>query len=196
MQASKEWSGALQELEQRRRFAQAMGGEDALARLRATGKLNARERINALVDPDSFEEFGALAGKGRYNADGDLETLTPSTQVMGVARVNNRKTVVVSDDFSIRGGSFEAAVAEKWIYADRYAYEYKLPLIRMVDTAGGSVKLLKQMGHTKIPGYALLPGVALLGCVPVVGIAMGACAGLGAIRATTAHFSIMPPAAE
>ncbi len=191
MKDSKEWAGALQELAQRRRFAQAMGGEEALARIFTSGKLNARERIDALVDPGSFEEFGALAGKARYNADGDLEALTPSTQVMGIARIDSRRTVVVSDDFSIRGGSSEAAVAEKWIYADRYAYEYKIPLVRMVDTAGGSVKLLKQMGHTKIPGYAFLPGAALLGCVPVVGIAMGACAGLGAIRAGTAHFSIM-----
>ncbi|MHA7602653.1 acyl-CoA carboxylase subunit beta [Alicycliphilus sp. T452] len=191
MQPSKEWDSSLRELEQRRAFAQAMGGHEAVERARALGKLTARDRIDALVDPGSFEEWGALAGKGRYAPDGQLESVTPSTQVMGVAKVGGRKAVVVSDDFTIRGGSSEASVAEKWIYADRYAYEYRLPLVRMVDTAGGSVKLLQQMGHTKIPGYSLLPGVALLGAVPVVGIALGACAGLGAIRAASAHFSVM-----
>lgn len=191
MQASKEWSAALEELQRRREFAHNMGGAESLEKWRALGRLNARERIDALVDEGSFVEFGALAGKGQYSQDGDLEKFTPSTQVMGLAQIEQRPVVVVSDDFTIRGGSSEAAVAEKWVYAERYAYEYRQPLIRMVDTAGGSVKLLKQLGHTKIPGYAFMPGAILLGRSPVVGIAMGACAGLGAIRAASAHFSIM-----
>jgi acetyl-CoA carboxylase carboxyltransferase component len=181
----------LAELEARRGFAARMGGSEAIARWQAAGRLNARERVDALVDAGSFQEMGALAGKGRYAADGSLEAVTPSTQVMGLAEIEGRSVVVISDDFTIRGGSSEAAVAEKWVYADRYAYEYRKPIVRMVDTAGGSVKLLKQSGHTKIPGYAFLPGAALLGRSPVVGIAMGACAGLGAIRAAQAHFSIM-----
>lgn len=188
---STEWAASLKELEQRRTFARAMGGEAAVAKAKAAGKLTGRERIDALIDPGSLREFGILAGKGHYDAQGKLEKFTPSTQIMGLARINNRKSVVVSDDATIRGGSSEASVAEKWVYAERYAYEYRLPLVRMVDTAGGSVKLLKQMGHTKIPGYALMPGPYLLGTVPVVGIALGACAGLGAIRAASAHFSIM-----
>jgi acetyl-CoA carboxylase carboxyltransferase component len=191
MHKSTEWQDELAELDRRRGYAQAMGGEAALKKWRVAGRMNARDRIAALVDPGSFQEMGALAGKGQYDADGHLESVTPSTQIMGLARIEGRSAVVVSDDFTIRGASSEAAVAEKWIYADRYAYEYRRPLVRMVDTAGGSVKLLKQSGHTKIPGYSFLPGAALLGRSPVVGIAMGACAGLGAIRAASAHFSIM-----
>ena len=191
MQDSTEWAEDLAELAQRRGDALRMGGAEAIEKWRVAGRMNARERIDALVDPGSFQEMGTLAGKGHYDAAGKLQSVTPSTQVMGLARIDARSTVVVSDDFTIRGGSSEAAVSEKWIYADRYAYEYRKPLVRMVDTAGGSVKLLKQMGHTKIPGYAFLPGAALLGRSPVVGIAMGACAGLGAIRACSSHFSIM-----
>lgn len=191
MQPSDEWPQELAELQIRRDFAAAMGGEAALARWKSVGRLNARERIDALVDAGSFQEMGALTGKGRYGSGGELVSVTPSTQVMGLAHIELRPVVVVSDDFTIRGGSSEAAVSEKWIYADRYAYEYRKPLVRMVDTAGGSVKLLKQMGHTKIPGYSFLPGAQLLGRSPVVGIAMGACAGLGAIRVASAHFSIM-----
>jgi acetyl-CoA carboxylase carboxyltransferase component len=191
MNPSKEWGQELEELEARRGFAARMGGSEVIAKWQGTGRLNARERIDGLVDAGSFREMGALAGKGRYNADGTLDAVTPSTQVMGLAEIDRRPVVVISDDFTIRGGSSEAAVAEKWVYADRYAYEYRKPIVRMVDTAGGSVKLLKQMGHTKIPGYAFLPGAQLLGRSPVVGIAMGACAGLGAIRSAQAHFSIM-----
>ena len=61
----------------------------------------------------------------------------------------------------------------------------------MVDSAGGSVKLLDKLGHTKIPGYPMLPMTQLLGVVPVVGIALGACAGLGAVRVGASHLAIM-----
>lgn len=188
---SLEWQDEFAEMEARTEFARNMGGEQALQKLRASGKLNARERIKLLVDDESFREFGTFSGKGHYDENGNLLSVTPSTQVTGLGKIDGRKIVVCSDDFTIRGGSSEASIAEKWIYADRYAYEYKLPLIRLVDSAGGSVKLLKQSGHTKIPGYSLLPGPFMLGVVPVVGIALGACAGLGAVRAATAHFSIM-----
>ncbi len=188
---SQEWGAELEELDERRERAHQMGGAESLARARERGMLNARERVDRLVDKESFKEFGALAGKGRYGSWGELESFTPSTHVLGIGRISGRKTVVISDDFSIRGGSSEAAVAEKWIYADRYAYEYRLPMVRIVHSSGGSVNLPMQMGYTKIPGYALLPSVPLLGLAPVVGIVMGPAAGLGAIRACTAHFSIM-----
>lgn len=188
---SSEWQPELDEMARRKAGAAAHGGEDNVARLRAAGKRTARESLEALADAGSFRELGMLAGKGRYDAQGQLESFTPSNHVMGLARVGGRRTVIIADDSTIRGGSSEAAVAEKWIYADRYAWEYKLPLVRLVDTAGGSVKLLQQMGHTKIPGYALLPSQELLGQVPVVGVAMGACAGLGALRVGTSHFTVM-----
>src|SRR5690606_34308737 len=188
---SNEWADELADAEQRRARAEQMGGAEALALCRAKDMLNARERLDHLVDPGTLREIGALTGKGSYNEEGKLEQFTPSNHVLGLARINQRKTVVVSDDFTLRGGSSEAAVAEKWIFADRYAYEYRMPLVRLVHSAGGSVRLLQQMGQTKIPGYSLLPSVPLLGLAPVVGIAMGPAAGLGAIRVCTSHFSIM-----
>lgn len=188
---SKEWATELAEIQVRMARAEQMGGAEAVERARALGMMTARERITQLTDAGSFREFGALSGKGKYDESGNLESFTPANHVLGLARLEGRKVVVVSDDFTIRGGASEAAVAEKWIYADRYAYEYQLPLVRIVHSAGGSVKLLQQMGYTKIPGYALLPSVPLLGVTPVVGIVMGPAAGLGAIRACNSHFSIM-----
>lgn len=188
---STQWAAELADIDARRARARQMGGAESLARTRALGMLDARQRIERLVDADSLREFGALAGKGRYASDGTLESFSPSTHILGLARIEGRRAVVVSDDFSIRGGSSESAVAEKWIYADRYAFEYRLPLVRIVHSAGGSVNLPMQMGYTKIPGYALLPTVPLLGLVPVVGLVMGPAAGLGAIRACSSHFSVM-----
>lgn len=184
------WAAEIDDIRARHAIAQALGGPEAVAKHRGQGKLTARERIARLLDEGSFTEFGALTAAVHYSADGRIASATPSTAVVGVGAVEQRRTVVAADDFTIRGGSSEASVSEKWIYADRYAWEYKLPIVRLIDSAGGSIRLLDKMGHTKIPGYALLPLTQLLGAVPVVGIALGACAGLGALRVAASHLSI------
>ncbi len=185
------WEPELAQLRRRHDAARAMGGEEAITRWHDEGRLTARERIEAFLDAGSFQELGALAGKGRYRADGELESFTPSNCVMGTGELDARRLVVVADDFTLRGGSSEATVSDKWVYAERMAYEFRMPLVRFVDSAGGSVKLLEQMGRTKIPGYALWPFVQLLGVTPVASIAFGSCAGLGAARLLASHFSVM-----
>src|SRR5690606_16289379 len=111
--------------------------------------------------------------------------------LLDVGKTDRRRTGVAGDDDPIRGGSSGAGVSERWVFADRYAWEYKLPIVRLIESAGGSVKLLDKLGQSKIPGYIFLPTSQLLGVVPVVGIAMGACAGLGALRVGESHLSIM-----
>ena len=185
------WQPEFAELRHRRAIAREMGGTEAIARWHAEGRLTARERIDAFLDAATFQELGSLAGKGRYLADGALERFTPANCVMGTGAVEGRRLVVVADDFTLRGGSSEAAISDKWVYAERMAYEFRMPLVRFVDSAGGSVKLLEQMGRTKIPGYALWPFAQLLGLVPVASIAFGSCVGLGAARMLASHFSVM-----
>jgi len=179
------------ELERRRAAARRMGGDEAVAKWHEKGRLTARERIDALVDAGSFHELGMLTGKGSYAPDGTLREVTPSNCVMGRASLDARPLMISADDFTIRGGTSESAVAEKWIYAERMAYEFRMPLVRLVDSAGGSVRIIEQAGRTKIPGYPLLPSTALMGMVPVTSVAFGACVGLGAVRAIGAHFSVM-----
>ena len=184
-------NATLTELEIRRAAAREMGGAEAVAKWHAKGRMTARERIAAFVDDGSFHELGMLTGKGRYTADGHLIDFTPASSVMGNGDVEGRTLMVVADDFTLRGGSSEGAVSDKWIYAERMALEFRMPLVRFVDSVGGSVKILEQAGRTKIPGYVLWPSTALMGAVPVVSVAFGACVGLGAIRAIGAHFSVM-----
>ncbi|MES3000841.1 MAG: carboxyl transferase domain-containing protein [Pseudomonadota bacterium] len=188
---SSEWAADIEELEGLRAAARALGGREQVERHHAQGKLTARERIEKLLDADSFCEIGMLAGASKFRADGLRESFTPSNSVVGVGTIDSRRSVVAADDFTIRGGSSEAAISEKWVFADRYAWEYKLPIVRLVESAGGSVKLLDKLGQSKIPGYIFLPTTQLLGVVPVVGIALGACAGLGALRVGESHLSIM-----
>ena len=185
------WEPELEELKERRRIGSEMGGAAAVERQHKLGKLSARERINILVDPGSFREMGVLAGKARYDPNEKLKELVPANAIIGTGAIDARKVSVSADDFTIRGGSSESAIADKWIYAERLAFEMKMPLVRLVDTAGGSVKLLDQQQSTKIPGYPTWSVVPLLYTVPVVGVAMGSCAGLGAIKVLASHFSIM-----
>jgi acetyl-CoA carboxylase carboxyltransferase component len=186
-----DWQPELDEIARRRAVAAELGGAEAIERQHKLGKLSARERIAALADEGSFREFGALTGKVIYGEDGAAESFVPSNTVVGVGRVDGRKVCISADDFTIRGGSSESTNADKWIYIERFAMETKTPIVRLVDTAGGSVKLLDQQQATKIPGYNSWPVVPLLDTVPVVGIAMGSCAGLGAFKVMASHFSIM-----
>jgi acetyl-CoA carboxylase carboxyltransferase component len=188
---SREWAPELEEIERRQEIAHQLGGAESIARQHSLGKMTVRERIDCLLDKASFREFGALTGKVAYGKDGVRESFIPSNAVVGVGRIDRRKVCISADDFTIRGGSSESTNSDKWIYIERFALETKTPLVRLVDTAGGSVKLLDQQQATKIPGYNNWPVVPLLDTVPVVGVAMGSCAGLGAFKVLASHFSIM-----
>src|SRR5262249_43280077 len=162
-------------------------------RQHAGGKLTIRERIARLVDADSFHETGALTGRAVYK-EGQLESFTPSNYVVGLARIEGRRAVVGGDDFTVRGGAADGAIAYKAGYGERMARELKLPMVRLVDGTGGggSVKTLDQMKRTYVPANpAWYVVVALLSEVPVIGACMGSVAGLGAARVVSAHFSVM-----
>lgn len=186
-----EWAAELEELETRRAQAQAMGGAEAVEKHRRRGRQNARERIAALLDADSFREFGQIAGRGSYDAEGRFLGMTPSNAIFGTGRIDGGKVLVSADDYTLRGGSSEATISDKWIYAERMALEHRMPLIRLVDSAGGSVKLIERMGHSKIAGYPNWPANELIKAIPVVGVALGSCAGLGAVKVLLSHFSVM-----
>ncbi len=167
-----EWAAELAELQRRRHLAAQMGGAAAVARYKARGRHTARERIAMLLDDGSFRELGRITGKGRYDEEGRLLDLQAVNAIIGTGRIEGRKLVVSADDYTIRAGSSEGTISDKWVYAERVALAQHLPLVRLVDTAGGSVKLLQQQAASKIPGYANWPGVELLKTVPVVGVAL------------------------
>ncbi len=187
------WQPELDELHRREALAQGMGGPEKVAKHHAQGRLTVRERIEALLDPGTFHETGALAGTAEYN-DGRLTSFTPANFVMGTGRIEGRKVVVGGDDFTVRGAAADAAVMGKQIYAEQLANSLRLPLVRLVDGTGGggSVKMLEQHGYTYVPAN---PGwdvvVDNLSVVPVVAACLGSVAGLGAARLVASHFSVM-----
>jgi acetyl-CoA carboxylase carboxyltransferase component len=178
-----------------------MGGSEKVKRQHEAGRLTVRERIDRLVDRESFHEIGAVAGRGAYSASGDLEELTPANCVFGRARVDGRPVVVVGDDFTVRGGSADASLPQKPLMAENMAAAFRLPIIRVIEGSGGggSVKTIETTGAANLPGgiggtegfFATTDNLAK---VPVVGLGLGSVAGLGAARLAASHYSVMTKA--
>ena len=188
------WQKEIDELKRREELAKKMGGEERIQRQHDNGRFTVRERIELLVDHESFHEIGALAGKVVYDDDGELTDFTPSNFVLGTADLNGRRVVIGGDDFTVRGGAADAKVGNKSGYGEKYALEMRLPLVRLVDGSGGggSVKTLEVVGHSYIPELkGIETTMQLMGHVPVVCACMGSVAGLGAVRVTISHFSLM-----
>ena len=103
------WEQEIKELHERATAAEAMGGEEKVARQHEFGKLTVRERVDNIVDEQSFHEIGKLAGVGEYDENGDLQAFTPSNFVFGTADIDGRPVIVSGDDFTVRGGSADAS---------------------------------------------------------------------------------------
>lgn len=188
------WKPEIEEIERRRQFALRMGGEERVERARQAGRLPVRERIDQLLDPDSFHETGVLAGRAQYDDDGNLVDLTPSNFVCGRGRIEGRPVVVGADDFTVRGGAADGAVGNKMGWAEKAAHDLRLPMVRLVDGTGGggSVKMNTTLRRSYVPfNPDWEVSVALLSRVPVVAAALGPVAGLGAARVAASHFSVM-----
>jgi len=192
--SAKGWDDEIAELRRRQAFAAEMGGADRVARQRSRGKMTVRERIDALLDPGSFREWGSLAGEGQYDANGQLTGFRASSCLVGRGAIDGRPVALSADDFTNRGGSSESYLHEKNVQAELMAAEYGLPLLRLLDGTGGggSVAEIEKLGATYVP---YVPGfdqvIANLGAVPVVALGLGPIAGLGAARLVASHYSLM-----
>ncbi len=188
------WEAELEELERRRAFVLRMGGEEGVARQHAQGKLTVRERIDLFADPKSFREFMGLMGQATY-VDGRLQSLTPRASVDGFCTVDGRKVVVTGGDFTVRGGSGGSSHGGLGMEmsASRRALEWRVPYVRLLDAAGGSVRSFEEMGRTYLPdgNSFTAPDVRLLRSVPVASAVLGSVAGLPAVNACISHFNVM-----
>ncbi|MER5393685.1 carboxyl transferase domain-containing protein [Saccharopolyspora sp. NPDC002686] len=183
------WQPEIDELRRREELAQRMGGPEKVKRQHDHGKLTVRERIDELLDPGSFREIGAIAGK--FQPDGAFQ---PANFVFGRGRLDARPVVVGGDDFTVRGGASDASIREKQIMAEQLANELQIPLVRLVDGTGGggSIRSLETIGRTYVPANPGWEWVAAnLGTIPVVALALGSVAGLGAARVAASHYSVM-----
>ncbi len=190
------WKREVEEIELRRKLALQQGGTEAVARQHEAGRLTVRERIDRLIDPGSFRENGPIAGHSETDAEGKLLSFTPANYVLGMARLDGRPCVVGGEDFTQRGGSPSAAGLRKSIFAEEIACRYRVPLVRLLEGAGGSVP---RTGAPRTPVSVepvnapprFASFVQAMASVPVVSAALGPVAGFPAARLVASHFSIM-----
>ena len=188
------WERAIEELERRKELARQLGGAKAVERQHAEGKLTVRERIHGLLDKESFFETGVLAGEGEYSEEGDLLGVAPCPLVMGTGEIDGRPVVVQGDDFTIRGASVGRLYKAKLAYVARMAYELRLPTIRLLDGAGGTIREIAKIGYAELPminDLAVGQMAGLLSIAPVVSVGLGPVSGSGAMLMVQSHFSIM-----
>ncbi len=189
------WEVETEEIQRRRELALGQGGADAIAKQHSQNRLTVRERIEHLLDPDSFEEVGPAAGAPHHDADGNLVGFDPANFVLGFGKVAGRRIVVGGEDFTLRGGSPSPAGLRKSVYAEELAVQYRLPLVRLHEGSGGSVGGTGGKGAS-LPGPVNTPArfrsvARALATVPVASAALGAVAGLPAGRLVASHFSVM-----
>ena len=189
------WENEVKELERRRHLAKQQGGKEGIAKQHAKGRLTIRERIDTLLDPNSFREHGQATASPVYDDHDEIIEYAPANYIVGFGKIDQRRIVVGGEDFTLKGGSPNAAGLRKSVYAEHLAVQYKVPLIRMLEGGGGSVKGSAKKGGTVGEPVFTEPRFKIIADamseVPVVSGAMGAVAGFPAGRLVASHFSVM-----
>ena len=190
------WKDEVEEIEARRRRAQELGGDDAVEKHHALGRLTVRERLDGLLDADSFREFGETAGHAEVDEHGRTVSFGPANLVVGIGGVDGRPVVVGGDDFTMRGGAYTPASLKKSQFAESLAVRRRIPLVRLLE--GGGASISGGYGRRGQSGYDLtqpppmnLLAMEALSQIPVACAALGPCAGFPAARLAASHFSVM-----
>ncbi len=165
----------IEELEKRRAQAKLGGGEKRIANQHAKGKLTARERVDLLLDENSFEEFDMFV-EHRAHEFGMADQKIPGDGVVtGWGTINGRVVYVFSKDFTVFGGSLSGAHAAKIVKVQQMAAKAGAPIIGLFDAGGARI----QEGVESLAGYAdiFMENVLSSGVIPQISVIMGPCAG-------------------
>ncbi len=165
----------MNELERRRAEARLGGGEKRIAAQHERGKLTARERLDVLLDAESFEEFDMFV-EHRASEFGMAEKKIPGDGVVtGWGTINGRPVFVFAKDFTVFGGSLSEAHAEKIQKVQDMALRNRVPIIGLFDAGGARI----QEGVASLGGYAEIfqRNVLASGVIPQISVIMGPCAG-------------------
>jgi len=175
-----EYKLLLHKYKRKHETAMLGGGEKALAKHRSKGKMTARERVAALVDPGSpLTEVGLLAGDGMYEAYGGC----PSGGVVVVlGYVSKRLCVVVANDATVKAGAWFPITGKKNLRAQEIAMENHIPIIYLVDSAGVFLPMQDEIFPDKEHFGRIFRNNALMSSMGIVQIAavMGSCVAGGA----------------
>lgn len=165
----------IRQVKEQREKLQKGGGEDRIKKQHEGGKLTARERVNRLVDPGSFQEIGLFAQHRCTNFDMAGKELPADGVVTGAGKVDGRLIHVASQDFTVAGGSAGEMHNDKAVEMMKMSLKTGSPFVFINDSGGARV----QEGIDSLAGYARVfyNNTMLSGTVPQISIISGPCAG-------------------
>ncbi|MCF7823083.1 MAG: acyl-CoA carboxylase subunit beta [Candidatus Marinimicrobia bacterium] len=165
----------IEQLHKLREEALLGGGQDRLDAQHAKQKLSARERLDLLLDPGSFEEMGMFVTHRSSNFGLNKQKFLGDGVVTGHGTINGRTVFVFSQDFTVMGGSLSEAYAEKIVKVMDLAAKVGAPVIGLNDSGGARI----QEGVVSLAGYAdiFLRNTLMSGVVPQISAILGPCAG-------------------
>ncbi|HVO31318.1 MAG TPA: acyl-CoA carboxylase subunit beta [bacterium] len=179
----------LEELERRHREAELGGGEARIAKQHEAGKLTARERIDVLLDPGSFQELDKFVTHRCTDFGMDEQKVLGDGVVTGWGTIDGRTVCVFSQDFTVFGGSLSGAYARKICKVMDHAVKIGAPVIGLNDSGGARI----QEGVESLGGYAdiFLRNVMSSGVVPQISAILGPCAGGAVYSPAITDFIVM-----
>lgn len=165
----------IRRLDEKRQEARMGGGQNRIDSQHKKGKLTARERIDMLLDPESFEEWDMFVEHRCTDFGMDKQTPPGDGVVTGHGTINGRLVFVFSQDFTVFGGSLSESHAEKICKVMDQALKVGAPVIGLNDSGGARI----QEGVSSLAGYAEVfqRNVLASGVVPQISMIMGPCAG-------------------
>src|SRR5210317_390569 len=163
------------ELVERREQVLQGGGEKAILKQQALGKMTARERIIALLDEGSFQEYDLFAGHEGRDFDMDKKNLPGDGVITGTGKIYGSPICIFAQDFTVAGGSLGSMHARKITKIMDHALKMKVPLIGINDSGGARV----QEGVNSLAGYGEIfyRNTLASGIIPQISVILGPCAG-------------------
>ncbi len=182
-------SDRLSELRRRYEESRVGGGEERVAKQHEDGKLTARERIDNLLDPGSFQELDALVTHRCSDFGMESQRIPGDGVVTGHGRVDGRTVFVFAQDFTVFGGSLSETFAAKICKVMDLAMKVGAPVIGLNDSGGARI----QEGVVSLAGYAdiFLRNTLASGVVPQISAIMGPCAGGAVYSPAITDFIVM-----
>ncbi|MCX6939096.1 MAG: acyl-CoA carboxylase subunit beta [Verrucomicrobia bacterium] len=179
----------LKQLEEKRQKAYAAGGLEKLAERKKKGLMSARERINALFQPDTFMEFGLHAQHDAHHFGMGDKEMPCDGVITGVGYVDGRPVAAYAQDFTVGGGAVGRIHAKKICDLMDYAQQSGIPVVGINDSGGARI----QEGDVSLSGYGqvFFRNVLLSGLVPQISVIAGPCAGGAAYSPALTDFIIM-----
>ena len=165
----------IKELRQRKKIIESGGGEEAIKKQRAMGKLTARDRIRAILDEGSFQEFDMFVEHLARDFDMDKKVLHGDGVITGIGTISGAPVCVYAQDFTVAGGSLGLMHSRKICKIMDHAMKMRVPLIGINDSGGARI----QEGVNSLAGYGEIfwRNTMASGVIPQISVILGPCAG-------------------